>query len=805
MNILFRTEGRQHIMVKRFTFCMIFAVGLATTIAQAVTYNGSIRYDDGLEGAAVWEEAVLKWTVDNTTNTGLWTYRYTFVVGKKAISHAIVGVSDIFLPTGLSNGTDLSCAFDTYGEQGASTPYIPKPIHGVKCTPSEKTLSYSWTIISSWDPGWTDFYSKSGKHRGDWVFAHNTGFGVEPSDPAIGNGNNHGKVLGPSYPSHERRVREFAMNSFETFRSLMAPEDETEPRAQFLGRYIEVKSESWAYLLDTAGRQIFKPVANYPHLLPALSMEIEGSIEEWMHQPVSEELLEHASQLALSSLGVDYANGDETKVSPARELIRSKALESGETHFHAGRTTVLFSSLRPDIPMVKSFRTSTVLTEEGPSVRVIPVELPVRSHETAVAFAPVMSPAGGPILTERPLRFESSAITPEIEEVANVFEEGLQEALIHARPLHYSNLTLGTFFSGGENRLELTAYSYEGEEFLKPIPPWNPADPPEPYDYCYDSLVAPSVDWVRSHDYYRMNTWYLWDSYGRKNGFRGNWDYQTQAWEIPDVSVVHHDDLSTYPIQFRVDTRINFETCDDPTLRPYDTNRPEPGNKFLQPFYDALEDCHVAMINTHGGPLESMRGDNHRTFSFLRNRDIWSVLREEGDPSLGVGKLRHLILETCSPMNWNFDNRKNIEDDWMNWHVADGIRTVSGYDGTRFGGEVTGWRFFGTYHMDETAFQAWITAALEECDCNVPIVAAYGETAREAAMTLFDGRFSRNPARTGWIYVAEVIPSRVVTEDRACCFSTECSDMTRSECIDEGGRPLDCGTTCEEHAEEHCR
>ena len=203
-------------MVKRFILCTILTFALAVTITWAETYSGSISHGDGLEGAKIWNTATLSWTVDDQTNPGRWTYRYSFIVGNKAISHAIVGVSDIFLPTGLSNGTELSCEFDTYGDEGASTPGIPGPVFGVKCTPADKTLAYSWTIVSHWGPGWTDFYAKSGKHRGDWVFAHNTAFGEGPLTPDIGSGNNGGKVLGPYYPSHERRVREFAVNSFET-------------------------------------------------------------------------------------------------------------------------------------------------------------------------------------------------------------------------------------------------------------------------------------------------------------------------------------------------------------------------------------------------------------------------------------------------------------------------------------------------------------------------------------------------------------------------------------------------------------
>jgi hypothetical protein len=173
-----------------------------------------------------------------------------------------------------------------------------------------------------------------------------------------------------------------------------------------------------------------------------------------------------------------------------------------------------------------------------------------------------------------------------------------------------------------------------------------------------------------------------------------------------------------------------------------------------------------------------------------------------------VGRLRHLFLETCSTMNWlnsYRDDPVTLVEDFMNSHVADGVRTIGGFDGGRVGGQVTGWRFFGHYHAGESISQSWFAMGLEEYDCNVPIMVAYGTDEEDAAGVLFDGRFTARRGRTGWAVAAEPVTDRFL-EPRACCLPTAagppCVELTHKECIDLGGEPLDCGNTCEEHGEK---
>ena len=118
---------------------------------------------------------------------------------------------------------------------------------------------------------------------------------------------------------------------------------------------------------------------------------------------------------------------------------------------------------------------------------------------------------------------------------------------------------------------------------------------------------------------------------------------------------------------------------------------------------------------------------------------------------------------------------------------------------------MTGWRFFGHYHAGESISQSWIAMGLEEYDCNMPIMVAYGEDEEDAASVLFDGRFSTVRGRTGWAMAVEPVTERHL-EPRACCIATSagpsCVELTHSQCDAEGGQPLDCGNTCEEFGEK---
>lgn len=170
----------------------------------ALSYSGAISNigsDDTLTGFSAWNSgAQLSWTVDDTTNSGLWTYNYTFSVQGKDISHVITELSDNFTTNNFKQGTTIG--YDGPKEysdtvQGGSNPGMPEPIWGVKWDTPE-ALNFSWAIVTDKAPMWGDFYSKDGvvnPGQND-VYAYNKMFGQD-TNVAIADGNNGGWVLVP--------------------------------------------------------------------------------------------------------------------------------------------------------------------------------------------------------------------------------------------------------------------------------------------------------------------------------------------------------------------------------------------------------------------------------------------------------------------------------------------------------------------------------------------------------------------------------------------------------------------------------
>ena len=154
----------------------------------AALYTGSITGGDGLTGTDGWSDAVLEWTVDDTTNPGYWTYSYLFNVEMKDISHFILEVSETFTRENLisqSGGYTMDPSAPTwYDGQGNSNPGIPQALFGIKWEDVD-ALSFSKTIVSDRGPMWGDFYAKDGTDLGEWVYAYNAGFGQDPGDKSL--------------------------------------------------------------------------------------------------------------------------------------------------------------------------------------------------------------------------------------------------------------------------------------------------------------------------------------------------------------------------------------------------------------------------------------------------------------------------------------------------------------------------------------------------------------------------------------------------------------------------------------------
>jgi hypothetical protein len=615
-----------------------------------------------------------------------------------------------------------------------------------------------------------------------------------------------------------RAIQEFVMDAFERFRGIVDPDDTTSPTVEFVGGHVEVTSESWVYVLDTAGRQVFRPTEAYPHMMSAFSNDIGPVLEEWSVRTVPATVVTLARQVALATFGADYAAGIAVNVVPARELLTAKCRSIDAIEFFEGRTMVLFRPVRPDDATVVSYRSLFATSPDGgPFVTTTPLDLPPESYETVVTFAP----AG------HLMRVESSFATPEVEEIAGVFREAVERGTILPKPYPSEiNLKFGSFFSPEEPRLELTAYSWEGEKDLKDLDPdhpdypcwetpWddvpveddcNPFTPYDPLEWCYNAPSAPDVNLtIRPSRHYWADTFEWWNATGRKNGIRGNWDGSSQSWEIP-VDIELHADLGSYGLLDPSYTK-STKTCEGQIQCPHSV-----GNKLEQRFYDDLESSHVVMINTHGGPIRSHRSGRD-TFQFLTSCDNWVPLRDDGDDGLGTGRLRYLFLETCSNMNWRNNwkgDPKTLADDWLNEEVADGIRMVGGYDGGRTGWRISGWRFFKHYNLGDSVGQAWMSMALEENECHAPVVVAYGWNEVDARRTLFDGRFSKTRAAGDCAVVSGPLTEKLL-EPRGCCLETPgpivirtCEEMTHTECEAAGGEPLDPCTNCVDDAACGC-
>jgi hypothetical protein len=221
-------------------------------------------------------------------------------------------------------------------------------------------------------------------------------------------------------------------------------------------------------------------------------------------------------------------------------------------------------------------------------------------------------------------------------------------------------------------------------------------------------------------------------------------------------------------------------------------------------FYNDLEQSNVAMIYTHGG--NAFCGG---FYQIQKQRDIWVSLHKEGDDGLGKGNLRHLFLASCASMNWmhgpKHGDYQNLFSDWMNGHVADGIRTICGTDGGYAGTYFDGFIFFKYYHQGDTITQAWFNMELDISLDNVPVVVAYGSTEDEAAATLFNGHFAKERAGTGWAIAAELITDHYLTH-QACCLTEPdpdlhslCVDLSISECTAKGGESQGANTQCADH------
>jgi hypothetical protein len=117
------------------------------------------------------------WDISYDMTTALWTYEYTLTARKKSISHFILEVSDSATEESFHDVMINGSPADFEGpavwgrRQGKSNIGIPADIYGIKFDGGGKTVTYSFT--TELDPVWGNFYAKSGKDKGKWVYAYN--------------------------------------------------------------------------------------------------------------------------------------------------------------------------------------------------------------------------------------------------------------------------------------------------------------------------------------------------------------------------------------------------------------------------------------------------------------------------------------------------------------------------------------------------------------------------------------------------------------------------------------------------------
>ncbi|MCK5451223.1 MAG: PEP-CTERM sorting domain-containing protein [Candidatus Omnitrophica bacterium] len=188
--------------ILRSIFLSIFLFTLTTSTAVASLYEKSIdlfdlqdqrtfnaenysapNSDGGLTG--YWPDSFsINWNISYDLGTQLWSYEY-ILQGDKDISHAILEITNPYTENNITN-IQINGSPDSYeslglwysGQNGNSNPHLPADIYGMKFEHDENSLvTYSFDTIL--DPVWGNFYAKSGKDDGKWVYAYNNALGID--------------------------------------------------------------------------------------------------------------------------------------------------------------------------------------------------------------------------------------------------------------------------------------------------------------------------------------------------------------------------------------------------------------------------------------------------------------------------------------------------------------------------------------------------------------------------------------------------------------------------------------------------
>lgn len=164
----------------------------AATPVNPVDYTGLRTGGTGVTGTTPWSNPGVFQLGWNISQAGpLFHYAYSLNISEKNPSHILIELSDSITPENMNtvitnmqlNGSPISDPVPTLfspSDPGNSNPGLPGNLYGMKINFPVGSDSWLLTFDSTRQPVWGDFYSKDGKSGDHFVYAYNTGFGIDP-------------------------------------------------------------------------------------------------------------------------------------------------------------------------------------------------------------------------------------------------------------------------------------------------------------------------------------------------------------------------------------------------------------------------------------------------------------------------------------------------------------------------------------------------------------------------------------------------------------------------------------------------
>ncbi len=477
-------------------------------------------------------------------------------------------------------------------------------------------------------------------------------------------------------------------------RAAGAPAD-GECRLQRAPTWIQAAGDTWVFTADVAGNRSLRRMELDPRaaMVPYQATGPAGQ-NIWIPPGIRDGLIARTRRLAAELAKVQDAQGS---VHLKREVLLICRLDKGEPQRFAGRYLVRLN----DLP---------------------------RGNYFQVVYG----------ADRTPVRIDTNVWDWPCKHLAEAMLDPAHTTAVQTIRQARGPLAVGTFFDPDEDRYELRACSYEGADFLDLARVEAPAT--QPFVATGPGNVSHVAAFRQSQDY-RYWCWRWWMRQGHVGAIRGNWDPNAGQWEYPDVKLLLHRSLAEYPLKGGQPRQTRRHPGRDGKQYDYPYARDA---EFAPVFFEDLERCHVAVFCTHGGRL-----GRYPRYQLRRNLDVW--VRFNPPAGLGGGNLRHLFFDTCGAMTHVTDPAGGLLlETWVRSGFINGVRTISGNDGTHYGQDRFGWRFFGRYNKGESISETWAMSQIDETPRNNPVTIAYGPTREAAIETLSTGRFHTGRAEPVW-------------------------------------------------------